>query len=220
VINTLFPINIACEVSNNNSNITKVHYKETQIIQNASKHRQREFLEGRNCAHLALAQLNFTESIAILIGENREPLWPDQMVGSITHCDNYCAAAVTDCKKVLGIGIDAELNKKLPNNLILTTQTKNEINLNKGLILENYENCINKLVFSAKESAFKFIYPFIQHYINFKDLEVRLDFDSKSFSIVFLTSELKSKFKQSNIIGKFDYNKTHTVTCVYELVDN
>jgi len=216
VINTLIPNNIACVIIHHSSNSPYVHEEEVQEIRNATNSRILEFLSGRNCAHLAIKKLGDKNHQAILRGKNHEPLWPNNIVGSITHCKGYYAAMVSYEKDNTGIGIDAELNTKLPIKIIATTQTKNEIVRNKALLNITGNICINKLIFSAKESVFKFIYPFIKCYINFKDVEIVLDFNAKSFSVLFLTPNLIEKFDTSTFIGRFKYNKKHIVTCIYQ----
>lgn len=53
-----------------------------------------EFVTGRACARRALARLG-VEPVPVPSGDRGEPFWPDGIVGSITHCDEYraCAAA-------------------------------------------------------------------------------------------------------------------------------
>lgn len=41
-------------------------------------------------------------------------MWPDGVVGSMTHCDGYRAAAVAHAGEVLGVGIDAEPHFPFP----------------------------------------------------------------------------------------------------------
>ena len=55
--------------------------------------RRRDFAAGRHCARRALARLVGSPE-PILSGPDREPVWPQGIVGSITHCDGYRAAAV------------------------------------------------------------------------------------------------------------------------------
>ncbi len=220
MINSILPNNIACEIIYDSFDQVNVHIDEILAIQQASPDRIIEFLNGRNTAHLALNKLKFINNSPILIGKNREPLWPENTIGSITHCLGYCAAAVAYKKNIIGIGIDAELNSKINKNIIPTTQTPIEQSRNIKLQLSHHDVCINKIVFSAKESTFKFIYPFIQHYISFNDIEIHLNTETKSFSISFIKKELYSKFMNSKIIGKFDYNDTHIVTSVYESITN
>ncbi len=216
VINTLIPDNIACEFTNENISLSEVYPAERQIIQNASKKRIQQFLAGRNCAHLAIKKLNFNNQQPILIGNNREPVWPSGLTGSITHINGYSVAVIASTKEISGIGIDIELNSKLNNNIIPNIQTNSEIIRNGELSLSDRILCINKLIFSAKESVFKFIYPFVLKYIKFKDVEIILDVETKTFKIFFLNLELSSTFKNSVLIGKFEVNQKYIATAVYK----
>ncbi|HEY3692789.1 MAG TPA: hypothetical protein VGL46_21300 [Pseudonocardiaceae bacterium] len=47
-------------------------------------------------------------------GERRKPVWPPGVVGSLTHCTGYRAAAVAHRRGVLTVGIDAEPHEPLP----------------------------------------------------------------------------------------------------------
>jgi 4'-phosphopantetheinyl transferase EntD len=194
-----------------------VHEDEIQDIRYARKERILEFLNGRNCAHLALKKLGFQQHHAILRGNNREPIWPDTIVGSITHCQDYYAATVAYAEHISGIGIDAELNTKLSNKLLSTTQTKNELTFNQKLCSIS-DVCINKLVFSAKESVFKFIYPYLKQYIKFMDIEIYLDFKTSTFSALLINKISVEDIDMSSCIGKFKFNETHIVSCFYKPV--
>ncbi len=221
MINHLVPNNIACVITNGSIITSEVHPTEINLLQDASNQRKTEFLQGRNCAHIAMQMLEYHEHQAILIGENREPVWPKSLIGSITHCEGYCAAAVAFKTNFRGIGIDVEVNTPLDNKLISTTQTQSEIIKNQQLQKENVNKlvCLNKIIFSAKESAFKFFYPLVQHYIKFKDIEINIDFTTKSFYVTLLQPELISKVNILTLIGKFDYDALHIVTCVYQFKD-
>src|SRR5947207_7559339 len=86
--------------------------EELALVGEAGDKRRREFAAGRACARLALERLGRSNG-PVLRGSNREPVWPDGVVGSITHTAGYCAAAVTEASCVLGLGIDAEANQAL-----------------------------------------------------------------------------------------------------------
>ena len=51
-------------------------------------------------------------------GAKREPLWPAGVVGSITHCDGYRAAAVARATDLATVGIDAEPHEPLPDGVL------------------------------------------------------------------------------------------------------
>src|SRR5882672_7976907 len=81
--------------------------EEEALIDGAVAPRRSEFATTRSCARQALHRLGVPEG-PILRGPKREPLWPPGIVGSLTHCTGYRAAAVARASDVLAIGIDAE----------------------------------------------------------------------------------------------------------------
>src|SRR6266545_1189255 len=75
-------------------------------LENAVSRRQAEFLAGRYAAELALANLGITGVVER--ASNGAPLWPQGVVGSITHGGGLVAAVVGSASHYAGIGIDAE----------------------------------------------------------------------------------------------------------------
>ncbi|MEI8635195.1 hypothetical protein P4S72_30355 [Vibrio sp. PP-XX7] len=57
--------------------------------------RKCEFLAGRLCAKRAMAECGINAETTLGIGEHREPLWPEGVIGSISHCDTQAVAVVT-----------------------------------------------------------------------------------------------------------------------------
>src|SRR5262245_52630631 len=55
--------------------------------------RQAEFFYGRFAARVALGKAGVV-GFPVHIGRFREPLWPPDMAGSLTHCRGFAAAAV------------------------------------------------------------------------------------------------------------------------------
>ncbi|VAW95228.1 hypothetical protein MNBD_GAMMA22-7 [hydrothermal vent metagenome] len=216
MINSLLPNNIACEFLNESTSNLFVHEAEVKSIQHASKKRVTEFLNARHCAHKALIKIGYTQNAAILQGTKGEPLWPKSIIGSITHCKGYYAAVVSFNKFIVGIGIDAELNMDISQKLILTTQTENEIFTNTKISNKSPNFFLNKLVFSAKESVFKFLFPIVKRYIKFKEIEINLNINKKTFSVILLNSDISNDFDVTLMIGKFDYDDNHIVTCCYQ----
>jgi len=81
--------------------------EEEAVIAKAVDKRRREFSTVRHCARLALAMLGLPRS-PLLPGERGAPQWPVGVVGSMTHCAGYRAAAVARASDMVTIGIDAE----------------------------------------------------------------------------------------------------------------
>jgi 4'-phosphopantetheinyl transferase EntD len=141
---------------------------EAALVATAVHKRQREFALGRWCARAALAELGATSG-PILSGEQREPLWPPGIVGSITHCDGFCAAAVAWSRDFSGLGIDAELAGPLPAGtpeLILNPSERHWLRDQPDL---------GKVCFSAKESVFKCIAPLTGLFLEFSDVTLVIE---------------------------------------------
>lgn len=81
--------------------------EEAQLVAGAAPKRRQDFAAGRACAHAALAQMGRDEG-PIKKGEDGRPLWPDGIVGSITHTGGYAAALVGLASDFRGVGLDAE----------------------------------------------------------------------------------------------------------------
>src|SRR5579859_8157571 len=80
--------------------------EENAIIARAVESRWREFVTGRACARMALARLG-QAPVPILSGPRGAPQWPGDVVGSITHCPGYRAAAVARTRDIVSLGLDA-----------------------------------------------------------------------------------------------------------------
>ncbi|MEA2589476.1 MAG: hypothetical protein QOH66_2403 [Actinomycetota bacterium] len=143
---------------------------ESVVIRHAVEKRDREFRAGRACARLALAALGIHD-VPIPSGPRREPLWPPGIVGSITHCRGYVAAAVVSSDHLTALGIDAEERGAVGSELESFLCTPAE--------MQRYRACEQAswrtLLFSAKESVFKALYPLRHFELEFSDLEVVLE---------------------------------------------
>jgi 4'-phosphopantetheinyl transferase EntD len=87
--------------------------EETYVVR-AVEARRREFTTGRHCALAALGRPGLAPT-AFTRGRLGAPGWPAGVVGSITHCAGYRAAAVARVADLITIGIDAEPNEPLPD---------------------------------------------------------------------------------------------------------
>lgn len=126
-----------------------------------------EFTAGRLCARRVLAQLG-VHRFPLLIGEKREPLWPENIVGSITHCSGFRAAVAGYKSELLGVGIDCEAVERLDSKLwkrIMTPEESHWINSLPSQQQLKYAT----LIFSAKESFYKCQYAITKQWVGFED---------------------------------------------------
>ena len=164
--------------------------EEAAVIARAVDRRRREFATGRACARAALASLGIP-ACPILPGTRGAPQWPAGIVGSITHCDGYRAAAVARSADLLTVGIDAEPNAELPDGVLRTIASEREAHWIRALSGELPNAHWDRLLFSAKESVYKAWYPVTGSWLGFDEAEIALgpvgDADSGSFTTTLLT---------------------------------
>jgi 4'-phosphopantetheinyl transferase EntD len=149
---------------------------EEQTIARAVDRRRREFTTGRACARLALGRLDIPP-VAILSGEKGAPQWPAGVVGSITHCDGYRAAAVARQTDVTAIGIDAEPHGPLPKGVLDHIARPEELARLPDLRSAAPLVCWDRLLSSAKESIYKAWYPLARRWLGFEDATVAAEPD-------------------------------------------
>src|SRR5262245_29080334 len=102
-IATLLPEDCAASETDGDEN-GRLAAEEEAALGPACEVRVREFTLGRLCARRALEALGHAP-VPILRGPGREPLWPDGLVGSITHTRRYCAAVVAPRTRLVSVGI-------------------------------------------------------------------------------------------------------------------
>ncbi|WP_151218718.1 enterobactin synthase subunit EntD [Citrobacter meridianamericanus] len=120
----------------------------TQLLSSGRK-RKAEHLAGRIAAVHALRE--FGHKTVPGIGAQRQPLWPQNLFGSISHCATIALATVST--HPVGLDIETIFTLQTANELLssIVTNTEKEWLANSGLTVEQALT----LAFSAKESAFK-----------------------------------------------------------------
>lgn len=132
--------------------------------------RQAEFFFGRMAARLALSDLGVPTEVEIGIGATREPLWPDGVIGSITHNVRYAAAAVLRAGLVQGLGIDVEakIGMRERDAVLTTALDMEEAAMLDALACAQWpHDLLLTAVFSAKESLFKGVFGVVGRYFDF-----------------------------------------------------
>ena len=142
--------------------------------------RQAQFLAGRIAAKNALQAMLFTgknneKPQNIAIGKHREPLWPANIVGSISHNGNISVATTADIQQnTRGIGLDIQRifsdEETMKNSHLILSQSDQAL-FQKGVDSFS-ENQLAALIFSAKESFFKAIFNQVGEYFDFDAVSV------------------------------------------------
>ncbi|MEO9221807.1 MAG: 4'-phosphopantetheinyl transferase superfamily protein [Mycobacteriaceae bacterium] len=156
--------------------------EQARIARAVAKRRQ-EFSSVRWCARQAMAQLG-VPAAAVLPGERGAPQWPTGVVGSMTHCEGYRAAALARSGTFLGIGIDAEPHGALPQGVLQAVSLPEE---RKWLDCAPGGVHWDRLLFSAKESTYKAWYPLTGRWLGFEDALIHID-PAGTFTATFLVA--------------------------------
>jgi 4'-phosphopantetheinyl transferase EntD len=174
VIEEILPATVACAEAFADPSEPAIFPQEAAIVAKASDKRRREFTTGRECARIALGKLGVAPA-PILIGERGAPQWPPGIVGSITHCDGYRAAAVAHASDVAAIGLDAEPAAPLPKGVLDVVSLPAERARLATLAGEWPAVCWDRLLFSAKESVYKVWFPLTGRWLGFEDADVTIE---------------------------------------------
>ena len=137
-----------------------------------SPKRLAEFSSGRYCAIKALEQLGIKD-VLIPIGEHRAPIWPEGIVGSISHCDSLTGAIVAKNSDHISLGLDIEEIGRLTPDLWDFVFTQNEKRYLSSLS-EKEILVQSTAIFSIKEAFYKFQHPLTKIYLDFLDVEINI----------------------------------------------
>lgn len=131
--------------------------------------RSREFAAGRRAARAAARQAGLVLD-RLPMGEDRAPVWPPGLTGSISHSDRLCLAVVGPAAAGT-IGLDLEPDAPLAHELWDTLLRPAEI---AALPAGGDAGRLALAIFAAKEAAYKAQYPLTRRIFGFHDLEITL----------------------------------------------
>ncbi|WP_329558138.1 4'-phosphopantetheinyl transferase superfamily protein [Streptomyces uncialis] len=174
MIEDLLPASVEVAESLGDPPGSELFPEEEPLVAHAVERRRREFTTGRWCARQALARLGLPQA-PLLAGPRGEPLWPEGVVGSISHCAGYRVAAVASSADLLALGVDAEPVGPLPEGVLDAVTVAGERAALDGCRRMSPGVCWDRVLFSAKESVYKAWFPLTGRPLDFLDAFVRLD---------------------------------------------
>ncbi|CAM3420421.1 4'-phosphopantetheinyl transferase family protein [Parendozoicomonas haliclonae] len=156
--------------------------------------REIEFYAGRVCVQNCYAAFGLYHVLPIpdICTISRAPQWPEGFTGSISHCSGLAVAIVSHNTSYSSLGIDIE---QVPTqeravdlaDMVLTNREHTyrplELNFSEWFAL----------VFSAKESLYKMLYPITRCQFDFLDASLQNVFiknDKRRFSITVKTRKI------------------------------
>ncbi|WP_172292694.1 4'-phosphopantetheinyl transferase [Pseudoruegeria sp. HB172150] len=155
---------------------------EEATVDRALPARRREYACGRAAARGAMAGIGVFGQ-PVTTAEDGSPSWPCGVVGSITHSDRVCLAAVGRAESIESIGLalsDAEPLEEARLHTVLTPHERDW--LEEAPVIRR--GVLAKLILSAKECAYKCQYPLTGLSFGFDELEIALDTDNRTFRAI------------------------------------
>ncbi|EST35200.1 4'-phosphopantetheinyl transferase family protein [Streptomyces roseochromogenus] len=147
--------------------------EEAAIVERAVDKRRREFAAVRGCARRAMEKLGVPAQ-PVVTGERGAPRWPDGLIGSMTHCDDFCAAALARAGEPVSLGIDTEPHGPLPEgvgpSVFLPAETERLARLARRQPAVHWD----RILFSAKESVYKAWFPLTRAWLDFSEADITL----------------------------------------------
>lgn len=156
---------------------TSPYAVETATLVRAVDKRRREFVAGRHYARMAMSHLGLP-AVPIAVLPSRAPDWPQGIAGSISHARDACVAVVAKQSEFVGVGVDIESSTPLSAELYATVCRPAEF---VATSLTTGDQA--KLLFVVKEAFFKLYHPVTGHFLDFLDVDVRLDLPRGAFRL-------------------------------------
>lgn len=184
-------------------------------LANSVLKRRSEYFAGRYCAIKTLKRFGIETSF-IDTGENREPLWPQGLIGSISHCSNHAVAVIDRSSRFLGIGIDIEdkISAKTMHNVQEQILDERELQI----ISRNPEEkaILFTMAFSVKEAFFKAAYGSVRRYFGFDAVSI-IELDRMANTVSFELNETLAEVLPKGMLVQGSFHilpNEQVVTCI------
>ncbi len=133
-------------------------------------------------ARRALRRLG-VDPCALVPHADRSPRWPDGIAGSITHTRELCLVALARRGTGASLGVDVEGVTAAGADIEALVCTPAERRwLNAQSAAQRERNI--RLLFSAKEAFYKCQYPLTRTFLDFQEVELRIDVGGGSFAVM------------------------------------
>ncbi len=188
---------------NEEFSVSQIPPEEAITMRAAVPSRRREFAAGRACARAALARLGFAPDQVIPRAKDRLPVWPEGVVGSISHCTGFCGAVVARKREIRAIGFDAEVLGRMEEAGPATRALVSSPVEDKGLpgTTDSFDPL--DVLFSGKESFYKAYYPENKCFLDFLDVVFEIDVERSEFQVRLLRGDVPRFFGVDFARGRF-----------------
>ena len=167
----------------------------SHVLPTAAVHRRKEYAGGRACALRALQVVGSSEAADLPGDTDGVPVWPDGMLGSITHSKGLCAAVAGTTTDLQIIGLDLERTDRLKAAAIQRIVHATEADFVQG------DQLRGSILFSLKEAFYKAQFPQWRTTANFEDLALDVDLSVGTASVNYISDRFNSELvDQANVL--------------------
>ncbi|MCY3860131.1 MAG: 4'-phosphopantetheinyl transferase superfamily protein [Gammaproteobacteria bacterium] len=179
--------------------------EELDLVRDSTPSRRNAFATGRRLAKAALTHLGI--SLGPILRDERRPLWPEFVVGSISHTENLAVSAVASSMRYRGIGVDVEVISAVDERVANRVLDEGEREWIESLQLPEWRTAL----FSAKEAVYKATNPITGEFLGFRDVTLKIDESALSFTAQ-AQKDLKASRLLQNARGYFHRIEGHWLT--------
>jgi 4'-phosphopantetheinyl transferase EntD len=171
--------------------------EEEALIVHAIEKRRLGFHAGRVLARRALARLGVAEQP--ILARDRRPIWPEGILGSISHAVGCCVVAVARRGEIAGIGLDVEVARAATERIVAHIATPEERTwLDPSGDVARWAT----VLFGAKEAFYKSLAEIHPAFVGFHDVRVEIDPDG-TFRVVPLAPALRPALESRMVSGRW-----------------
>jgi enterobactin synthetase component D len=134
--------------------------------------RRLQYAAGRHCALTALQRLGI-HAVDLPRHADGLPLWPAGVTGSISHCEDIACATVVKTDDATAAGLDVEriVSRRRASRVGPLVVDRDELLAARAAGLD--EALGVTLLFSAKETVFKCLFPIVRRWFGYSAARIR-----------------------------------------------
>ncbi|MGQ0722523.1 MAG: 4'-phosphopantetheinyl transferase family protein [Candidatus Eiseniibacteriota bacterium] len=193
----LFPAAVEVDAGVPAGILGRLFPEEEALIARAVEKRRSEFRAGRILARRALSRLGVAE--VPILAKERRPLWPEGIVGSISHADGCCAVAVARRGPILGVGLDVEVEGAVTERIFARIATPEEREWIHG---RDEPRRWGTVIFSAKEAFYKSLAAVHETWVGFHDVRVEVQ-DAGTFRVTPIRESVRAAVAGRGLSGRW-----------------
>jgi 4'-phosphopantetheinyl transferase EntD len=145
-------------------------------------------------------------------GPDRAPVWPAGLAGSISHSESICLAVVGSARRYAALALDVEADDDLPAGILPHICTPAE-QAWLSVQPQQMRGRLARLIFSAKECAYKLQYPVTRKLLDFDAFEITPDVESGQFEAT-LTCDVAPFGARHQFAGRFTFGAGLVLTAM------